>query len=150
VKVYHRSSSTDEAASSPPTDAPEGVIAEGSVVGVWVSTARPARHDGAPREIVELDIPDSLFERYEWARGDRRSRAALIPAPVLSRYGGRSVAPEKTIAPEEPATAEISARAEAPDEPSPPRRRRRSALAVAVAAVAAAVLIAALLTRRRR
>jgi len=147
VKVYHRSSSTDEAGSSPPADAPEGAIAEGSVVGVWVSTARPTTHDAASREVVELDIPDSLFERYECARGDRRSRAALIPAPVLSRYGGRSVAPEKTIEPEQPAAAEAPAPAA---ERSPPRRRRRRALAVGVVAVAAVALTAAVLARRRR
>jgi hypothetical protein len=68
MKVYHR------------TNGRGGEDADRTVVGVWVSTAPPL-----DSPTVELDIPDSLFERYEWGHSAGALREALIPAAVLER-----------------------------------------------------------------
>ncbi|MDX6534424.1 MAG: hypothetical protein QOF68_2168, partial [Gaiellales bacterium] len=53
--------------------------------------------------MVEFDIPDSLFDRYEWVGEDKSFREALIPAAVLDRYGRRPwVEPDDSVVFSEP------------------------------------------------
>jgi hypothetical protein len=100
VKVYHRMLQLDERSRLGPGDGQGGVSTDELLVGVWVSTRRPEVRSGShgAEGLVEFDIPDSLFERYEWTDEDKPFREALIPAAVLQRFGRRPwVEPDDSV-----------------------------------------------------
>ncbi len=72
--------------------ADEGTDGTGSLfTGVWVSADAPLTHNpGAESDVVLwLDIPDPLFEKYEWVEEDlecKLERESFIPAAELNRY----------------------------------------------------------------
>jgi hypothetical protein len=105
VKVYHRTVQLDERR---PHGLAEGrgggVMTDELLVGVWVSTRRPdIRSTPGAGGVVEFDVPDSLFERYEWTGEGSPVREALIPAAVLQRYGSRPwVEPDDSVVYTEP------------------------------------------------
>ncbi len=59
--------------------------------GVWVSADAPLdNHERADGDVVlSLEIPDRLFEKYEWVEEDlecRMYRESFIPAVELNHY----------------------------------------------------------------
>lgn len=86
VKVYHRTLQSEEE----PGRRGGGVMTDEMLVGVWVSTAPPRSRAEHAGRVVGFDVPDSLFERFEWVDDAKPFREALIPAPILHRYGRRA------------------------------------------------------------
>ena len=41
--------------------------------------------------LLALDVPDSLFEAYEWVEDEKHFRESLIPAESLNQYGPPNV-----------------------------------------------------------
>jgi hypothetical protein len=144
VKVYHRKVQLDERR---PHGLAEGrgggVMTDELLVGVWVSTRRPdVRSTPDAGGVVEFDVPDSLFERYEWTGEDKPVREALIPAAVLQRYGSRPwVEPDDSVVHAEPRGA--------PESPGNQRRPHRSSNAVKAVVAASAVVLARRAWKRR-
>jgi hypothetical protein len=66
-------------------DEPAGVL---EFRGVWVSADWPLDDsEGAHGDaVLELDIPEELFTRYEWAEEGGTYREAMIPAVDLNRH----------------------------------------------------------------
>jgi hypothetical protein len=56
--------------------------------GVWVSADGPVGvNEGADGDsVLVFDIPERLFEEYEWVEEAKGYREALIPAEDLNRY----------------------------------------------------------------
>ena len=57
--------------------------------GVWVSADYPLdENEGAHgNTVLALNVPDDVFEKYEWIEEGKPYREALIPAEVLNRFG---------------------------------------------------------------
>lgn len=41
--------------------------------------------------LLALDVPDTLFEQYEWVEEEKPYRESAIPAESLNRYGPPNV-----------------------------------------------------------
>jgi hypothetical protein len=41
--------------------------------------------------LLALDVPDTLFEQYEWIEEEKHFRESLIPAESLNQYGPPNV-----------------------------------------------------------
>jgi hypothetical protein len=56
--------------------------------GVWVAD-RPVRpeHDNDASAVLALDIPEELFQQFEWGDPDIAYREAHIPSEDLNRHG---------------------------------------------------------------
>jgi hypothetical protein len=149
VKVYHRTLPLEDCDRRAFPEGRGGVASEELLVGVWVSTVRPEQRAAAGTEdpIVELDIPGSLFERYEWVDESKPFREALIPAAVLHRYGRRPWVEAVESAEEAEAPTEAPARRAGGRRR--PRRADRSSSALR-AAVAVSVVFAANRAWKRR
>ena len=144
MKVYHRMVQLDERR---PHGLGEGrgvgVMTDELLVGVWVSTRRPdIRPATDAGGVVEFDVPDSLFERYEWTEEDKPFREALIPAAVLHRYGSRPwVEPDDSVVYTEPRGA---------PEPRSNQSRPGGSSSAVKAVVAASALVLAHRAWKRR
>jgi hypothetical protein len=63
----------------------------GELRGVFVSADWPVdENEGADGDVVlELDIPEDLWQEYEWVEEDGTWRQAMIPATELNSYKAR-------------------------------------------------------------
>jgi hypothetical protein len=144
VKVYHRTLQLDERSHRGSGEGRGGVMTDELLVGVWVSTTPPGtRGADTAGEVVEFEIPDSLFERYEWVEEDRPFREALIPAPVLQRFGRPWIEPDDVVAADRPSGGAASATEERDE-------RRTSDALKAVLAVSAVFVLHRAWKRRQR
>jgi hypothetical protein len=96
--VYHR---TDHAAAIMDggfRDGSEEVPGVGELRGVFVSADSPlSEYDGFDRgnTLIELEIPEALFERYEWVEEGLQYREAMIPAAELNRHPRRVISDDE-------------------------------------------------------
>ena len=66
--------------------------------GVWLTDdpARVAEDDSAPQPgallAVDLDVPATTLDRFEWVLGGRNSNRWLVPADWLNRHAERIAA----------------------------------------------------------
>lgn len=87
MRVYHR------------TDASKAILQEGFRdgkgtygtgifhQGAWISNYPLTPNEGAFGDVVLcLDIPEPIFENYEWVGDEKPFRESLIPAEILNKY----------------------------------------------------------------
>jgi hypothetical protein len=56
--------------------------------GVWVSDVPFDENDGASGDtLLTIDIPDALFQEYEWVEEGKSRRESLIAARLLNEFG---------------------------------------------------------------
>ncbi len=75
------------------TAAATAVLANGfRNAGVLVSDQPLDSQEGAHGvDLIEIDLPDGVFEEYEWVDAAKTYREALIPAAILNQYPRRLV-----------------------------------------------------------
>jgi hypothetical protein len=90
MHVYHRTTETAAAAilqrGFRDHTRPAGI---GELVtGVWVSNRPLSGNEGAKGDtLLTLDLPDDIFEDYEWVEEGKPYRESLLPAALLNQYG---------------------------------------------------------------
>jgi hypothetical protein len=60
--------------------------------GVWFSDTLLDENEGAFGDTVfAVEMPEEVFEDYEWVEGEKTYRESLIPAEVVNRYPRRII-----------------------------------------------------------
>jgi hypothetical protein len=64
------------------------IYSEFGLEGVWFASQPLDANDGFPGEVVLcMEIPDNIFEQYEFDAPDHPYREAIIPATALNEIG---------------------------------------------------------------
>jgi hypothetical protein len=98
--VYHRTSDADAILREGFRDAEGYYMTPKLWRGVWVSADAPlTENEGAyGTTTLVIDIPESVFAKYEWDETGKPYREALIPADELNRYPVRALSEEEELA----------------------------------------------------
>jgi hypothetical protein len=87
MKVYHRTNEVDAIRRDGFKDGSGTYLTANEHSGVWVSDCPLDVNEGAGgNQVLELTIPGSTFERYEWVEDTKNFREALVPAASLNHH----------------------------------------------------------------
>ncbi len=86
--VYHRTDHADAIERDGFRDGEGRYMTTNVYQGVWVAAPWPLdENEGAGTgTVLELDIPERLFTKYEWVEQGKTYREALIPAAELTLH----------------------------------------------------------------
>jgi hypothetical protein len=93
--VYHRSKAAQQILKVGFRDGVGTYMTDREWRGVWFTPdpdlADPGDYEG---ELLEIDIPEELFERHEWKGEGKPYREALVPASEVNKFGPPKVVAE--------------------------------------------------------
>jgi hypothetical protein len=85
--VYHRTQQATAIMREGFRDAEDPFGTAEIFAGVWVSAEPLDENEGAAgNALIQLEIPEALFVRYEWVEEGKTYREALIPASDLNLH----------------------------------------------------------------
>jgi hypothetical protein len=92
MKVYHRTDHANAIQQEGFRDGTGTYMTKNVYTGVWVSDVPLDANEGALGEtLTEMEIPEELFEQFEWVEDGKPYREALIPAALLNEHIGSVV-----------------------------------------------------------
>ncbi len=86
MRCFHRT--TTEAAENIITNGFQDPRDEGGVFQVWLSAEHPVTpNEGADGDaVLSIEVPESVFEEYEWEEDEKPYRETAIPAEIVNRF----------------------------------------------------------------
>lgn len=87
MKVYHRTDHAEAIQQDGFRDGTGTYMTKNTYTGVWVSNVPLDANEGAVGEaLMEVEIPEELFVRFEWVEDGKPYRESLIPATLLNEH----------------------------------------------------------------
>ena len=99
MRTFHRTAHRDAILRGGFRDATGCYLTTREWTGVWLADMPLDANEGAQGEdLVAVELPDEVFEKYEWVEEAKGYREALIPARIVNRYPVEAVRDEEADA----------------------------------------------------
>lgn len=90
MKVYHTTNAYEKILSDGFKNGRGRYMTDKVFEGVWFADSPMGLGDFGLRSddyVLYLEIPDEVFEKYEWIEEGKPYREALIPAKIVNKFG---------------------------------------------------------------
>jgi len=96
MRAYHRTAHGEDILRNGFRDASGFYLTSAEWTGVWLASMPLDENEGAQgNELLAVEIPDEVFEEYEWVEEGKGYREALIRAEIVNRYPVEAVSEEE-------------------------------------------------------
>jgi hypothetical protein len=96
MRAYHRTANAQAILADGFRDGEGTYLTDRLWRGVWVSASPFAANEGVTgTDLLAVDMPDAVFERYEWVEEGKPYREALIPAVVINGFPVETVSADE-------------------------------------------------------
>jgi hypothetical protein len=99
MRCFHRTFASKQILQDGFKDATDTYMSGNSYSGVWFSADYPLDiNEGAKGDkVLMLEIPNHIFDKYEWIEEDKPYRESLLPANIVNELGKPKLLTENEV-----------------------------------------------------